>query len=350
MALPEQLQRQIDAVNEGVKQRMAKLEGAPSGEAGPDEDPANTPAEPQGASEQSRATEAAAPSHVAQEDTDENNPTYAQRWRSLQGVYNAQQRKLDEVAAQKTNLEALIAQMQAGPRAQQAPAAQAKSHVTEKDVSEYGEDMVEFARRAARDEMTPIAHAMRQLMGRLDQLQGVVPVVQQVAQSQAQSSSERFYEVLTSKVPDWSRINDLPKFHDWLLSVEPFSGIQRQVLLEDAHKSMDVARVANMFETWKREAGFAAPQADAAGAAAAPTNTRQTAAQRLEQQVAPGRASAGSAPPAQKQPKMWTRDSIAEFYRNKRDGKFKGREAEATALEGDIFTAQREGRVQLTAA
>jgi hypothetical protein len=349
MALPEQLQKQIDAVNEGVKQRMAKLEGAPSDEAGTDEDPANTPAEPQGEPVQSRANEAASPSNVAREDADENNPTYAQRWRSLQGVYNAQQRKLDEVAAQKENLEALVAQMQAGPRTQQAPT-QAKSHVTDKDVSEYGEDMVEFARRAARDEMTPIANAMRQLMGRLDQLQGVVPVVQQVASTQAQSASDRFYEKLTVAVPDWSRINDLPKFHDWLLSVEPFSGIQRQVLLEDAHKSMDIARVANMFETWMREAGVAAPQADAAGAAAAPMNTRQTAAQRLEQQVAPGRANAGSAPPAQKQPKMWTRDGIAEFYRNKRDGKFKGRDAEAAALEGDIFTAQREGRVQLSAA
>jgi hypothetical protein len=344
MTLPPQLQEQVEKANAIAEQIY-----------GPKTDETPTPAG-EGSQEnvEAAAPEAAAPAESATPEvatsvenraastSEENDATYAQRWRSLQGVYNAQKRQLDETHQRLANMEQLVAQMQMPATA--APK-QAK-HVTDKDVTEYGADMVEFARRVSREEVVPLAQAMQHLMSRIDQLQGVVPMVKQVAQTQAKTAHERFYEALSNRVPDWQKINENARFHEWLMSADPLSGLQRQTLLTDAHDNLDLARVASVFDMWKREAGIVtAPAAAGAGAAAKSANQSK-----LEKQIAPGRASAGSAPPTQSQKKQWTRSEIAAFFKDKMDGKYKGREAEARTLESDIFLAQREGRVALNAA
>jgi hypothetical protein len=206
--------------------------------------------------------------------------------------------------------------------------------------------MGDFARRAAREEAAPLAQALQQMMNRLDQLQGVVPTVRQLANDRVETAHEKFYAALTREVSDWKSVNEHPRFHEWLLSADPLSGLQRQTLLTDAHNNLDVNRTVSIFKTWKRESGMS----DAPAAAAAAATNKATNVSKLERQVAPGRASSGTTPPAQAQKKQWARSEIADFFRDKQAGRFKGREAEARALESDIFLAQREGRVALSAA
>lgn len=332
MALPTQLQEQVD--NAKIISEQLYGEGKPS--------TAGDPETGEEGSQDDTSAEAGT-QEVASNDesdntqqTDENNNTYAQRWRSLQGVYNAQKRQLDETTSRLSNMEQLITQMQSAP----APQGQRASHVTDKDKTEYGEDMVEFARRVTREEVVPLAQAVQQLMGRIDQLQGVVPMVKQVADRQAQTTHEQFYAALTSRVPDWQSVNELQKFHDWLLSADPLSGLQRQTLLTDAHNNLDLPRVVSIFETWKRENGVATAPA---------VSAKTSNASKLERQIAPGRVS-GTNPPSQAQKKQWTRQDITAFFKDKMDGKYKGKEEEARSIESDIFLAQREGRVVLNAA
>ena len=256
-------------------------------------------------------------------------------------MYSATKRQLDETTQRIAGLEQLLAQMQSSKVESSIP--QAAAHVTDKDKSEYGEDMVEFARRVAREEMSPLAQAVRMLMTKLDQVQTVVPVVKNVAQAQAQTASDRFYEQLTGRVADWREVNDNPKFHDWLLSPDPLSGLQRQTLLVDAHNNLDLERVVNIFQMGKQALGLERPPT-----ATAPAKSSNVA--KLEKQIAPGRASVASVPPQQAEKRTWSRPEIAQFFADKQRGKFKGREAEAQALERDIFAAQREGRVALSAA
>jgi hypothetical protein len=262
----------------------------------------------------------------------------------LQGVYNAQKRQLDETQQRLANMEQLVAQMQTAPEPRQP--SKAPQHLSEKDVTEYGEDMVDFARRAAREEAAPLAQALQQMMNRLDQLQGVVPTVRQLANDRVETAHEKFYAALTREVSDWKSVNEHPRFHEWLLSADPLSGLQRQTLLTDAHNNLDVTRTVSIFKTWKHESGMS----DAPAAAAAAATNKAANVSKLERQVAPGRASSGTTPPAQAQKKQWTRSEIADFFREKQAGRYKGREAEARALESDIFLAQREGRVALSAA
>ena len=352
MALPTQLQEQVEqakAIAEQFYGSKTDENPTPAGETSSQETSEAAASEAAAAAPAAQSATPAVATSVEQTATstpEENNDTYAQRWRSLQGVYNAQKRQLDETQQRLSNMEQLVAQMQAAPAAGAPAQAKRPQHVTEKDVTEYGADMVEFARRVSREEVAPLAQAMQQLMQRIDQLQGVVPTVRQIADTQAKTAHEKFYDALTSRVADWKSVNDNPRFHEWLMSADPLSGLQRQTLLTDAHSNLDVTRTVSIFDTWKREAGIAAaPANDAAQAAAKASNISK-----LEKQVAPGRASSGTTPPAQQQKKQWTRTEIAQFFRDKMEGRFKGREAEARSLESDIFLAQREGRVALNAA
>jgi hypothetical protein len=203
--------------------------------------------------------------------------------------------------------------------------------------------MVDFARRVTREEMAPIAQALHDLNRRMEQLQGMAPVVQRVVANQQVSAEQSFADKLTRAIPDWTRINDDPRFHDWLLTPDDMTGLQRQTYLADAEQALDLQRVVSIFQAWKREAGV--PNAPAAPAVAAVSN-----ASKLEKQVAPGRASASSPAPTQKAEKQYTPADIAKFYADKLRGVYKDRAAEATAIERDIFLAQREGRVVQRAA
>jgi hypothetical protein len=346
MSLPEQIQKQVDEAKAIIAQRYGNQSDVTDVEekpADPVEQVEEAPvAEAPVAQTRERVEEEPQTRENVTKSEDENDPTYAQRWRSLQGVYNATKRQMDEAQQRIANLEQLLSQMQTEKVDASIP--KPSTHVTEKDVTEYGGDMVEFARRVAREEMSPLAQAVRMLMGKLEQLQGVVPVVQNVAQAQAQTAHDRFYEALTQRVADWKVVNDNPKFHDWLLSNDPLSGLQRQTLLVDAHNALDLERVVNIFEMGKQALGI--------NRAPTPQQTATKAANvtKLEKQIAPGRASTATTPPQAQEKRQWTRPEIAQFFADKQRGKFKGREAEAQAMERDIFAAQREGRVVLNVA
>jgi len=333
MALPTQLQEQVDNAKAIAEHLYSPKEESSTEEVSAESEDSSQDGQ---SSESATREVASTQENRTTSDTDENNNTYAQRWRSLQGVYNAQKRQLDETQGRLANMEQLITQMQSAP----AQDYSRPSHVTDKDMTEYGEDMVEFARRVTREEVVPLAQAVQQLMGRIDQLQGVVPMVQRVAHQQAQNTHEKFYAALSSRVPDWQTVNENQAFHNWLLSPDPLSGLQRQTLLTDAHENLDLPRVVSIFETWKRETGVATAPAVAA---------KTSNASKLERQIAPGRAS-GTTPPTQAQKRQWTRQDITAFFKDKMDGKYKGKEEEARSIESDIFLAQREGRVVLNAA
>lgn len=339
MALPAQLQQQIDA----AKAMQEKLLGkAPEAESGNDVAVAEKPAEAAPAEKPAEPQSTVQP--VRQNDTpaneDENSQTYAQRWKSLQGVYNSTKQQLHESAQRIANLEQLVMSMQTATPRQQVQEPQTATYVTDSDKTEYGAEMVDFARRVAKEEMVPVLRAIRELQGQLQSLQQLAPTVQRVAVSQQATAEEVFFDKLSATVPDWAVINDDPRFHQWLLTPDAMTGLQRQTYLADAQRNLDLARVVSIFQTWKREAGVpnTPPAQDAAP-------VKSSAASALEKQVAPGRASAGSAPPAQKQEKTYTRADISKFYADKLQGMYKTRQAEADALERDIFKAQRQGRI-----
>jgi len=342
MTLPEQLQKQVKTANELMTQHYGPKPDADGAAETGTETSAATPS-PEVAAPAVTQPEAVRPQgNPATPAEDENSETYAQRWRSQQGIVNAANRKLSQAEQRIATLEQLVSSMQAMP-AVHAPQPSAPL-VGEADVTEYGKDMIDFARRVTREEVAPIAQALHDLNRRLEQLQGLAPTVQRVAANQQMSAEQSFAAGLSRAVPDWGVINDDPRFHAWLLTPDDMTGITRQTYLADAEQTLDLNRVVSIFQAWKREAGV--PTAPAASAAATQTNN----VSKLEKQLAPGRASAATTPPSQKAEKTYTPADISKFYADKLHGVYKGREAEAAAIERDIFKAQSEGRIAPRAA
>lgn len=336
MSIPEQVRRQSEAI--------AKLyEPAPEGDppAAPADDTAppvadgGTAPAPEPASAEQRQ-----PAPAAQ--TAPESPTFEQQYRTLQGMYNADTGRLRHELSQRdariAQLETLLSSMTAAaPQPQTASAPQTQSLVTPKDMEEYG-DSIEVMRRVSREERAAADQRIATLEQMLRQLQtSVVPRVEEVAQRQAQTSEQDFWTRLTTAVPDWRAVNADPKFHQWLLSVDPLAGMPRQALLEDAQRKLDVDRVKSFFATWQAMNGQPTAQP-----------TRNAAASELERQVSPGRSRAGSTSVANTQ-KTYTAQDISKFFDDVRKGVYRGKEAERDRIERDIFAAQQQGRITRTA-
>lgn len=278
---------------------------------------------------------------------DPNSETYQQRYRTLQGIHNAETQRMNaanRAAMERVEqLERLLASLP-DPSAQPYPPPrheEPNTYVSEQDRAEYGES-IEVMRRAALEEVSPVMARLAQMEAQFGNLvssinTNVVPQVQHVAQRQAETSQEAFWRNLETAVPNWKQINNDPDFQGWLLEVDPLTGTTRQAYLEQAQHSLNHSRVAAFFDTYSSLTGKYKPNASAQ-----PSRSAQLT--ELEKQVAPGRSRSSSAPTGQVS-KTYTPVQIKEFFDNVRTGKYKGREDERNRIERDIFAAQREGRI-----
>lgn len=328
MSLPAQVRRQKEAADNHFKaiQDGAYGDTPAAADDGSSEAPAadnsdETPNEPTAAEQQFEAPK--------QEDN-----SYEQRYKSLQGMYNAEVPKLHaerrELSARVTHLETLLASLNT-PAAKpvDAPARQ----VTDSDIAEYG-DSIDVMRRVSREEASSAQQRIDQLEAMVRQMQTtVIPRIEQVASRQAVSADQQFWADLTMTVPDWQSINAQPAFQSWLLEVDPMSGLSRQTYLEDAQRNLDASRVATFFRTWTGNAGPAVAQPQVSAASS-----------ELQRQVAPGRGKSG-APVQGSDRKTYSRTDIATFFDDVRKGAYKGREEERARIERDIFAAQRDERI-----
>jgi hypothetical protein len=341
MALPEQIRKQSEAVQELYKQLDEDNKGTEQSQANADatSEPAQPPADNTDTEivAQSDGSTEQKPSDAKAED-DPNSETYVQKWKTLQGMYNAEVPRLHhqnkEMQQRLQQMEQLLASISAQPAQQQQTQSQAEKLVTEKDVEEYGESL-DVMRKVTREELGTVAQRIAQLENVIRQLQSsVVPQVQAVAHQQQMSSEQKFWSDLSTTVPNWKDVNDNQEFQGWLLQADPLTGITRQTYLEDAQRSLDAGRVANFFRTWL----------EITGQAVVAQPNRSAPSSELERQVTPGRSKSTGAP-SSNTAKMYAPGDIAKFFNDVKQGKYKGKEAERDRIERDIFAAQREGRI-----
>lgn len=332
MAVPEQVRRQSEAVAKHFEEQKTQAEATES------------IVEPEGQTQESiqqaDSVEDTAPAPVLNEQkhtgNKDNEETYEKRYKTLQGMYNADTVRLrtenQQLNQRLTQMEQLFSTLSTTP----APAYAAdKKLITDKDVEEYG-DSIEVMRRVSEESLTARDNKIAELEHMVRQMQvSVLPRVEQVAQKQALSSEQSFWAELSAKVPNWRDINADQNFLDWLMEVDPLTGVSRQTYLEDAQRSMDVYRVANFFNAWQGNVGQQVAQPP------------RSAVSELDKQVAPGRSRNGSGPATQ-QAKMYSREDISKFFDDVRKGTYRGKETERDRIERDIFAAQRENRIVAT--
>jgi hypothetical protein len=334
MSLPEQVRRQSEAVVQHYEELSRNADAAAQPSAG-DAAPPAAPAD---------GTQNAAPTPPAAEQkpgAPTSEETAEQRYRTLQGMYNADTARYrvneQHLQSRVAQLESLISSLSS----QSAPAAPAATSqeklITDQDVAEYGESL-DVMRRVTREETAAYQRRINELEQLVRQMQtNIVPRVEQVVQRQAVSAEQTFWSDLSSLVPEWQQINADQAFHSWLLEVDPLSGSNRQAHLEAAQRSLDARRVAEFFRSWRGQGGQVSAQP-----------TRNEAVSELERQVQPGRTRS-SGVPADKQGTTYSPKDISKFFDDVRRGVYRGREAERDRIERDIFAAQRENRIVATA-
>ena len=326
--LPKQVQKQSEAVQELYKELNNEQAQDESADVKEDAD---------------RVKEQAVQSEPQEQVVAENqeDETVGQRYKTLQGMYNAEVPRLHaerrELSDRVNQLEQLLSTMQQQPNKpeESIPEEPAPKLVTDADVEEYGES-IEVMRRVSKEETLAAQKKLEALEKQIESLQSnVIPRVEQVAASQVKTSEQAFWSELSTTVPDWRDMNDNQDFQNWLLEIDPLTGISRQTYLEDAQRNLDVGRVSNFFNTWKENNG---------GVSNAQPNRKAQASTELERQVSPGK-SKSTGKPQSNSGKTYSTDDIKSFFDEVRKGNYRNKEEERDRIERDIFAAQREGRI-----
>jgi hypothetical protein len=171
--------------------------------------------------------------------------------------------------------------------------------LTEKDVQDYGHDVLDLAQRAA-------LHAVSPDLARLEH--------QNEALSRQLAAEQRrgLYQTLDAQLPNWKEIDNDPRWRQWLLFSDPYNKRPRQSLLNDAIAAGDATRVLSFFRGFLAE-GPQSPQ-QPQYASSAPTGKR-----------------------------TYTRADITRYSDAYRRGRIS--EADYQRLSADIHAAIGEGRI-----
>lgn len=207
--------------------------------------------------------------------------------------------------------------------------------LTDQERADYGDEFLGVVGKRAMQEVFPVLESIRAENEQLKRQ------LSQVGSRVAQTSQLTLEQQLDSHLPDWRQVNHDQNFLNWLALTDPYSGVRKQDLLTAAYNSGDAGRVLAFFN------GFLSDEAAVDPARAKPVNGGGAPPKvPLETFAAPGRArtTAGPTPPAEKP--VISRDQISAFYAKVAAGHYRGNDAEKNRLEGMIFEAQREGRIQ----
>lgn len=283
----------------------------------------------------------------------ETQDDWKARYLSLKGRYDQMADRVNNQQTRLNNMETMIATMQRPPpAAAPAPPPPQTKRVTDKEVEEFGADLIEVIQKAALDAVAPVldgaVNGVRNDFKK--ELTNLQPKLTAVEREAATSQHARLLAYLDANVENWRPINRHAKFHAWLALTDPMSGVTRKRLLDDAVAQGNGARVSTFYRAFLAEEGVPAPATtDQLPPPAANGGGNGTGKVDLAALAAPGKPAASGIPPAQggtpgQSTEIITRAQISQFYADKQRGKYSP--AEIADLEAQIFAAGREGRVR----
>jgi|SRR5262249_51605468 len=111
------------------------------------------------------------------------------------------------------------------------------SYLTDKDLQDYGSDVLDLAQRAARHALEPEIQRLNEQNANLARHLGI-------------ERQRNLYAALDRELPNWREIDSDPSWIGWLHGIHALSGLPRQRWLDDALARGDVHRVVALFRDY----------------------------------------------------------------------------------------------------
>jgi uncharacterized coiled-coil protein SlyX len=322
MALPKAIQAEVDRAT-AIEQQLAQPAAPAADTSAP---AANTePATPADVPVEQPAEVAHQPDETPAQT--ESEDIYRRRYEALQGKFNAE---VPRLTRQVQESERLIAQMQADLQALREKVKsepEQPQQSSQKDVEEFGADLVAMVNRLAAEAAT---NAARRLEAKFrEELAKVGSHVGTVTQQVEESKTNEFWGAVLHFVPDWDAVNSNPAWVAWLDTRAPGSLHTYRALAEEAIAQFNPEPVVELAKLWKSQ------QAPAAPAGKKPE---------LQKQVSPPAARASG--PAPDTAPVFTMKDVEQMG----DPRFIARmsEAEYAQRSAAIDQALVEGRIRMS--
>lgn len=269
--------------------------------------------------------------------------TLLQKYNSLQGMFNRSQADLSEMRGRLEVMQRLVEKQAAAHAATvpstPAPAPQPQRFTNDAEIKEFSPELYDFIKRTSQETFLPMLSSVQNRVAKLEGSLGTVKQTAEQASTVAGSVvADRYFARLDQLLPDWKEINDDPRLLDWLEKADTFSGVKRNVLLQQAHGEKEAERVVAIFRKFIEESGWA----PAAKAGEAPPMNPVVDPASL---IAPGAsAPAPASTSAPEDKRIWSvkeAEAVYDDYRNKRISPEVFAKREAAMLR-----AYAEGRVR----
>ena len=273
------------------------------------------------------------PAAPAQVDSAQQPDNWEHRYLSMKGRYDQSQQIMGGMQEQMTEMGQQLQRLIGQQNQQRQEPLKPIKVITPEDEKTYGPELIDLARRAAREEMQPQLEQARQES-------------QRAAQRTQGLAEQEVRNQLDIQLPNWRGINTSPEFLQWLSLRDLYSGNVRRALLNQAFQAASAPRVLAFFKGYLAEAQATGQLPAQPATATTPVPTRQAAVS-LDTLVSPGRAQ--PAPGSDGQPPeapIFTHKQVREFYSHTGMARYVGRQADRDADEKLIFEAQKAGRVR----
>jgi hypothetical protein len=255
---------------------------------------------------------------------------FEQKYKVLQGKFDAEVPRLH---AQLKDRDTMLQQMSdrlAALEKKPEPETTAEALVTEKDAEDFGADLVDMARRAAREEFKSESKALLTAIDkRFEALQVNLGAIQKQV---VESESDKFWGRVQAMVPDWASVDADPSWVEFLDMRIPGTRKTRRQEAAEAIAAGDPEPIKELVDLWRPPV-----------AANKQAEQKQQNQKDLQRQVAPSTAKS-SAPAPNAANRLWLGPEYEAAFSQK-TAQTLAPDALAT-LQAEANAALNEGRVR----
>ena len=338
MALPKQVQEQLKEVEELEKQLKAQSET--------EEKPKKETKKKKVSKKAKKTEEVAADTEVevieerppedepvleeaapADNSSEEVSDVFEQKYSTLKGKYDAEVPRLHQQVRELTEqMNAINKQAEAVKKAKAEKPREKVSYVTDADREEYGDDLIDFQRRVAKE-------VSQDYEERFEQQEKVIEELRtQVSNTDNHVGEVGFAQRLNNLVPGFDQLDNDERWVAWLNEYDPMTRGPRRDQAQAAFNSGDAEAVAHYVSLFRESVK--------------PVNGRGDHQAELEKQVTPNRSANSSSKSVGRESKIYSAGELEKGWNKIRTLNTSGKYDDAAKLEAELTLAYMEGRVK----